>query len=319
MCSVHKINSRISSLIAAQEAVPHRQALKRLHEYHNLREELVAVEGAHAALVEKVEQRKEKAREDAKAEMRGQMVVRHAGTPRRGRAGSREKRSPKATSRVAADAVQVLERIKQRHRSQAEEARALVDRFAVRKALQQEVTRKALQATTDNDMATLQDLVHEQADHAAKHPDTRDQYTVLEAVDAEGRMPLHYACCHGCFEAGMFLLTSGADPQRSTHAGFTPMHFAAAYGHLQMIVLLNQFDPNLTQLVDNMGQTPLHVASQQDNADCVSLLLKIGSDPRATDRTGSTPLKLTLNSSQAIRGVLQQCVLTTSAPCLRLF
>ena len=109
MGSVHKINSRISSLIAAQEAVPHRQALKRLHEYHNLREELVAVEGAHSALVEKVEQRKEKAREDAKAEMRGQMVARHAGTPRRGRPGSRERRSPKATSRVAADAVQVLE------------------------------------------------------------------------------------------------------------------------------------------------------------------------------------------------------------------
>lgn len=87
------------------------------------------------------------------------------------------------------------------------------------------------------------------------------------------------------------------------------MHFAAAYAHVHMIVLLNQFDPDLTQFVDQLGQTPLHVASQQENPDVVSLLLKIGSDPRATDRTGTTPLALSANSTQEVQRVLNQSIM----------
>ena len=97
--------------------------------------------------------------------------------------------------------------------------------------------------------------------------------------------------------------------QVTCDTGFTPMHFAAAYGHVHMIVLLNQFDPDLCQLVDQMGQTPLHVASQQENPNVVSLLLKIGSDPRAFDRTGTTPLELSANSSQDVRRVLNQSIM----------
>lgn len=97
--------------------------------------------------------------------------------------------------------------------------------------------------------------------------------------------------------------------QVTCDTGFTPMHFAAAYGHVHMIVLLNQFDPDLCQLVDQMGQTPLHVASQQENPNVVSLLLKIGSDPRALDRTGTTPLALSANSSQDVRRVLNQSIM----------
>ena len=85
---------------------------------------------------------------------------------------------------------------------------------------------------------------------------------------------------------------------------------AAAYGHVHMIVLLNQFDPDLTQLVDQLGQTPLHVASQQDNADVVSLLIKIGADPRASDREGMTPLALSAHSTQVRKRIFSPvCIL----------
>ena len=303
---MHKINSKISGLIAATEAVPHRQALARLYEYQKLREDVVEVEQAHFELVQKLEDKKHRDQYQME-ELPGS-----GGTPR-GTGSSRRERTPKTTSRVASDAVETLERIRARHREQTEEARDHVERLDVRKSLQQDRTALTLSACTENDMPAVQELLREQTDHAAKHPDTRDQYTILECKDVEGRRPLHYCCCHGCYEVGMLLLTSGSDPQLGCDTGFTPMHYSAAYGHVQMIVLLNQFDPDLTQLVDQMGQTPLHVASQQDNPDVVSLLLKIGSDSRATDRTGTTPMTLSEGidghpGSASIQGVLQQSI-----------
>eukprot|EP01051_Picozoa_sp_SAG22_P017934 SAG22_NODE_2887_length_2125_cov_1.171273_1_plen_170_part_10 len=86
------------------------------------------------------------------------------------------------------------------------------------------------------------------------------------------------------------------------------MHFAAAYGHLRLIVLLNQFDPALVGVVDRRGQTPLHVACQADppQPDIVSLLLRIGADIAAEDEDQQTALSVTPNDSQQIRGVLLQ-------------
>ena len=280
---MHKINSKISGLIAAQEAVPHRQALARLHEYQKLREEVDSVEQAHADIVEKLNHR-----------LLRESVTGSAGTPRRAGAA----RTPKDTSRVASDVVELLDRIKRRHREQVDEAREYVYRLGNRAVVQKEMTTKALTACTNNDMPTLQELLREQTAHAAMHPNPRDQYTILECKDLEGRRPLHYVCCHGCYDVGVLLLASGANPKLACDSGFTPMHYAAAYGHLHMVVMLNQFDPSLCHLVDEMGQTPLHVASQQGNPTIVSLLLREGADPRATDYTGKTALELAANSTQ---------------------
>ncbi len=172
---MHKINSKISSLIAAQEAVPHRQALARLREYQKLREEVSSVEQAHADIVEKLNDRLQ--REQQRGAHAGTVSVSgSAGTPRREDTAAH---TPKVTSRVARDAVETLDRIKRRHRDQVDEARDHVQRLEARKELQKVMTAKTLTACTGNDMSTLQELLREQTAHAAMHPDTRDQYTIL--------------------------------------------------------------------------------------------------------------------------------------------
>ena len=241
------------------------------------------MEQAHADIVDKLNDRVQR-----------ESVLGSAGTPRR--AGGA--RTSKETSRVASDVVEILDRIKRRHRDQVDAAREYVHRLGNRAVVQKEMTTKTLAACTNNDMPTLQELLREQTAHAAMHPNPRDQYTILECMDPEGRRPLHYVCCHGCYDVGVLLLASGANPKLACDSGFTPMHYAAAYGHLHMVVMLNQFDPSLCHLVDEMGQTPLHVASQQDNPTIVSLLLREGADPRATDHTGKTALELAANSTQ---------------------
>ena len=52
---------------------------------------------------------------------------------------------------------------------------------------------------------------------------------------------------------------SGPDGTMVDTAGFTAMHFAAAYGHIRIIVLLNQFDKELVGQRDRRGQTALQV------------------------------------------------------------
>jgi hypothetical protein len=330
---MHTLNARISGLIAAAEAVPHRIVLQRLQEYQELRRELRSVEGLHEKLQqEQLEQLSAPwmhgATGDSAAATQWQVAQggheqlvggKHHGA----KGGDRE-----ASSALAADAATVLESIRDRHRQLADSMRQRLQRLGERDKVQAQVTPRILQAAADNDMATLSRHVHEQEAFAASmaaQPETNEDelWTVLghRCRDESLRTPLHYACCHGCYEAAMYLLTAGAKvrddyAQDRDDRGFTALHYATAQNHTRVIVLLHQFDPFLIHAQDSLGQTALHVACQQKQqesgteeagAEVVSLLLRIGADPSAVDDTGTQPMGLTAGSEQ-IRAVLQQAL-----------
>ena len=226
-----------------------------------------------------------------------------------GQPGDRDKaRAKKKRNKLTADAVGALQRIKHRHQEQAEAARDKLNRLGRRDQLQARVTARAAAAATDNDVAVLTELIREHTAHCAVFPETVDQWVVLGCRDVDGRTPLHYAACHGCYEAAIYLLTAGADGTMVDTAGFTAMHFAAAYGHIRIIVLLNQFDKELVGQRDRRGQTALHVGCQAEtrDADVVSLLLRIGADVEAVDDESNTARNLTPYDAQKIQGVLKQ-------------
>ena len=74
------------------------------------------------------------------------------------------------------------------------------------------------------------------------------------------------------------LLTLEVSPLCSTMAGWTPLHFAAAYGHLNVCELLiaHGAPPNATGI---RGVTPLHLAAHFGRFEIFKALLKAGSDP----------------------------------------
>lgn len=301
-----KLNTRISQLIAASESLPHKQSLARLKEYQTLRLEVEIVSQTHEKLLEKIQdgqQQQDSARTNDRISAGGQLI-----REQRGRARSGDARRSKQSSEIATAAVHVLEGIKQRHRAQAAMAREQLKRLGRRDQLQKNITSRAIAAAAENDAAALAKLVREQEAHRAIHPDPIDQWEVLSCRDKDGRTPLHYACCHGRYEAAIYLLTTGADAKITDTAGFTAMHFAAAYGRLQVTVLLNQFDKSLIRTTDKRGQTPLHVACQAEppQPDVVSLLLRLGADINAEDDDAQTAFSLTPHDSQAIHGVLAQ-------------
>ncbi len=118
--------------------------------------------------------------------------------------------------------------------------------------------------------------------------------------DEQGYTPLHYAAYFGHHHAASYLLSIGADlgaisldPLRSL-----PLHAAASSGSRQVAALLLDAgaDPNAEQT----GQwTPLHSAAAAGHEEIVRMLLAQGADPARRSAAGATPKDLAAERGHA--------------------
>ena len=126
------------------------------------------------------------------------------------------------------------------------------------------------------------------------------------ARDLSGNAPLHTAASDKRFlNSVQRLLESGADPNVRTNVhGTTPLHWANSAAATERL-LRWKADPNAT---DKLGQTPLHLAVSDRDADPlerherVGVLLAAGANPNARTDLQETPLHratLSLRDSSA--------------------
>uniref|UniRef100_A0ABD2XJ47 Uncharacterized protein n=2 Tax=Trichogramma kaykai TaxID=54128 RepID=A0ABD2XJ47_9HYME len=119
----------------------------------------------------------------------------------------------------------------------------------------------------------------------------------IDARDAMGRTPLHYALYDGYKPTIVRLLLSrGADPNSTTATGSTPLHIICKRKKDDdMAQLFFQINEDRGQTVridarDKMGRTPLHAALAYDKDALAEWLLRRGADPNLATFNGSTPL-----------------------------
>lgn len=84
------------------------------------------------------------------------------------------------------------------------------------------------------------------------------------------------------------LLSNGSRTDERCTAGWSPLHYAAAYGGTKVAALLIEKGADVNAR-DYPGDTPLHLAADQGQVQMVALLLKAGADPTIA-AGGKTPL-----------------------------
>ncbi|MBV9743867.1 MAG: ankyrin repeat domain-containing protein [Acidobacteriia bacterium] len=117
-----------------------------------------------------------------------------------------------------------------------------------------------------------------------------EQHADVNAPQADGATPLHWAVYHSDREMLDLLLRAGANPKVANREGATPLWLASINGDTTTITALLKAgaDPN-EQLP--LGRTPLMAAARTGNVDAIKLLLDHGAHVNVKERLrGTTPL-----------------------------
>ena len=109
----------------------------------------------------------------------------------------------------------------------------------------------------------------------------------LNAFNALGESPLMLAALKGQLALAAKMVAKGADVNKT---GWTPLHYAASNGHVEIIKLLIENHAYIDAESPN-GSTPLMMASMYGNAQSVKLLLDEGADPLLKNQIGLTALQ----------------------------
>ena len=104
----------------------------------------------------------------------------------------------------------------------------------------------------------------------------------VEARTAQDESPLMLAALKGLTEICRQLIAKGADVNKP---GWTPLHYAATHGHLDVMNLLLENHAYIDAASPN-GTTPLMMAARYSTSSAVQLLLEAGADPTLKNDQG---------------------------------
>lgn len=120
-------------------------------------------------------------------------------------------------------------------------------------------------------------------------------------ADRAGQLDLHEAAAVGRTERVRELLDNGSCGV-DDHApdGFTPLHYAAFFGHLELAELLVARGATLSCVAKNdLSVTPLHSALAGRHREIARLLITSGADVCAKQQLGWTPLHTAAHTGDA--------------------
>ena len=139
-----------------------------------------------------------------------------------------------------------------------------------------------------------------------------DEEMDVNATDIQGETPLHWAAAKGHEDVVKVLLRNGSiKPDVKSVVGRTPLSLAAESGHSAVVNLLAGRDGVDRNAKDSlMGETPLWRAADRGHDEVVKVLLAFGVDVNARDKYfDETPLSRAVD--QGHKGVVEQILKRT--------
>jgi hypothetical protein len=114
----------------------------------------------------------------------------------------------------------------------------------------------------------------------------------VNVKDVNGWTPLHFTAWKGHIEIARLLLQNGADVNARCNYGNTPLHLAAYHGHVDILHLLVENGANL-EAQSNIGGRALHRAAIHGHLPFIQeLISRYHVDINARDNYGRTALSL---------------------------
>ncbi|XP_054977984.1 ankyrin and armadillo repeat-containing protein [Sorex araneus] len=115
-------------------------------------------------------------------------------------------------------------------------------------------------------------------------------------MSTQGLTPLHLAAQAGSLETALCLLSFRADYTLSEKRGWLPIHFAAFYDKICIIIVLYRKDPTLLEAEATAENqcTPLLLAATSGALDTIQYLFSLGANWRKTDNKGNNIIHLSV-------------------------
>ncbi|XP_053454353.1 ankyrin and armadillo repeat-containing protein [Nycticebus coucang] len=113
---------------------------------------------------------------------------------------------------------------------------------------------------------------------------------------SQGPTPLHLAAQACSLETTICLLSFKADYMLSEKRGWMPIHFAAFYDNICIVIVLCRKDPSLLEAEATAENqcTPLLLAATSGALDTIQYLFSLGADWRKTDTKGNNIIHLSV-------------------------
>ena len=116
----------------------------------------------------------------------------------------------------------------------------------------------------------------------------------INALDGNKRTPLHYAAWKGHMKVIEVLLFNGAKTDLKDRLGRTPLHYLCKYGkdsqnHVEAAKILLDKNPEVINVPNDYGVTPLHWAAYKGHYNICELLLEKGASKNIKGNNGRTP------------------------------
>lgn len=125
----------------------------------------------------------------------------------------------------------------------------------------------------------------------------------MDVPHSDGFTPLHRTVWGGTpqhlLTAKILVKEGGANVDHPDHDGYTPAHRALVSGWMEMVKTLLELGakPNVENRA--LGETMLHTAVKNQDAEVVKLLLEFGGDIHFKNKKGESPLDMATRSHSA--------------------